>query len=68
MVMLYIICHMSFFTFLGLEGGHGGDRFDLFLYFTVNRMFVTKGTEFSQFQSTGRIMSILLSNISGNAH
>lgn len=66
--MLYILLYnMSFFIFLGLEGGHVGDRFDLFLYLPVNRMFVTKGTEFSQFQSTRRIMSILLSNISGNA-
>ena len=30
-------------------------------------MFATKGTEFSQFQSTRCIVSILLSNISGNA-
>jgi len=33
----------------------------------MNGMFVTIGTEFSQFQPTRRIMSILLSNISGNA-
>lgn len=59
---------MSFFVFLGMEGGHASDRFDLFLYLPVNRMFVTRGTEFSQFQSTRRIMSIFLSNISGNAH
>lgn len=59
---------MSFFVFLGIEGGHASDRFDLFLYLPVNRMFVTRGTEFSQFQSTRRIMSIFLSNISGNAH
>lgn len=32
----------------------------------MNRMFATKGTEFSQFQSTRRIVSILLSNISRN--
>jgi len=32
----------------------------------VNRMFATKGTEFSQFQSTRCIVSILLSNISRN--
>lgn len=33
----------------------------------MNRMLVTIGTKFSQFQSTRRIVSILLSNISGNA-
>lgn len=38
----------------------------LFLYLCVNRMFATKGTEFSQFQSTRCIVSILLSNISRN--
>lgn len=59
---------MSFFIFLGTEDWHTSGRLDLFLYLPVNRMFVTTGTEFSQFQSTRRIMSILLSNISGNAH
>lgn len=33
----------------------------------MNRMLVTIGTKFYQFQSTRRIVSILLSNISGNA-
>lgn len=59
---------MSFFIFLGTEDWHTSGRLDLFLYLPVNRMFVTTGTEFSQFQSTRRIMSILLSNISVNAH
>lgn len=61
---------MSFFPVLSLEGWHGwhmGTRFDLFLYLPMNRMFVTIGTEFSQLQSTRCIVSILLSNISGNA-
>ena len=40
---------------------------DLFLYLPMNRMFETIGTKFSQFQSTRRIVPILLSNISGNA-
>jgi len=48
------------------EGWHTSDQFSLFLYLPVNRMFATTGTEFSQFQSTRRIVSILLSNISGN--
>lgn len=61
--MLYIICNFS----SSLEDWHTSGRFDLFLYLPMNRMFVTTGTEFSQFQSTGRIVSILLSNISGNA-
>ena len=36
-------------------------------YLPVKRMFETMRAEFSQFQSTRRIVSILLSNISGNA-
>lgn len=59
---------MSFLIFLGRVTYKRSDRFDLFLYLPVNCMFVTKRTEFSQFQSTGRIMSILLSNISGNTN
>ena len=41
-------------------------RFDLFFYLSMNCMLVTIGTEFFQFQSTGCVVSILLSNISGN--
>lgn len=66
--MIRYIYNMSFLIFLEMEGGHTSDRFDLFLYLPVNRMFITRGTEFSQLQSTRRIMSIFLSNISGNAH
>ena len=58
---------MSFLIFLRTEDRHTSDRLNLFLYLPVNRMFITTGTEFSQLQSTRRIMSILLSNISGNA-
>lgn len=56
---------MSFFMFLGRVTNR--PAFDLFLYLPMNRMFVTIGTEFFQFQSTRRIVSILLGNISGNA-
>jgi hypothetical protein len=59
---------MSFLIFLGRVTYKRSDRFDLFLNLPMNCMFVTKGTEFSQFQSTRRIMSILLSNISGNTN
>ena len=41
-------------------------RLDLFLYLSMNCMLGTVGTEFSQFQPTGCVASILLSNISGN--
>lgn len=41
-------------------------QFDLFLYLSMNCMLGTIGTEFSQFQPTGCVASILLSNISGN--
>ena len=41
--------------------------FNLVLYLPMNRMLVTIRTEFSQFQSTRCIVSILLSNISGDA-
>lgn len=58
---------MSFLIFLRTEDWYTSDWLDLFLYLSVNGMFITTGTEFSQFQSTRRIMSILLSNISGNA-
>ena len=58
---------MSFLIFLRTEDRHTSDWLNLFLYLPVNRMFITTGTEFSQLQSTRRIMSILLSNISGNA-
>ena len=61
--MLYIICNFS----SSLEDWHTSGRFDLFLYLPMNRMFVTTGTEFSQFQPIRRIASILLSNISRNA-
>ena len=49
-----------------MEGWHTHVPFDLFLYLPMNRMFVTIGTEFFQFQSIRRIVSIFLSNISGN--
>lgn len=61
MYIIYVICSGS------LEGWHTRVLFDLFLYLLMNRMLVTIGTEFSQFQSAGRIVSILFSNISGNA-
>jgi len=41
-------------------------QFDLFLYLSMNCMLGTVGTEFSQFQPTRCVASILLSNISGN--
>ncbi len=63
-LLLYRICRFA----SSLESGHANNQFDLFLYLPMNCMFVTRGTEFSQFQSTRRIMSIFLSNISGNAH
>ena len=52
---------------LRLEGWYVGHQFDLFRYLPMNCMFVTIGTEFSQFQSLRRRVSILLSNISVNA-
>ena len=62
--LIYVIFHLPWIG----KGWHTDDRFDLFLYLPMNRMFVTTGTEFSQFQPTRRIVSILLSNISGNPH
>lgn len=51
-----------------LKRRHPSTRFDLyrFLYLPMNCMLETIGTEFSQFQSTRCIVSILLSNISRN--
>lgn len=68
--MVYIIYGIWHFS-SSLEGWHTihtCNRFHLFLYLPMNCIFVTKGTEFSQFQSTRRIVSILLSNISGNTN
>ena len=62
------IYRISFSCFLKVKGRHpstGSDLY-LFLYLPMNCMFETIGTEFSQFQSTRCIVSILLSNISGN--
>lgn len=60
--MFYIECHF----YPSLEGLHTCGRFNLFLYLPMNHMFVTKWTEFSQFQSIRRVVTILFSNISGN--
>lgn len=56
---------MSFCTLASKEK-YAGVWFDLFLYLSMNCMLVTIGAEFSQFQPTGRVASILLSNIAGN--
>lgn len=62
LTMFYIECYF----YPSLEGLHTCARFDLFLYLPMNRLFVTKWTEFSQFQSIRRVVTILFSNISGN--
>lgn len=61
---MYNIC--PFVLLLQKKRRYTDVRFDLFLYLSMNCMFVTIRTEFSQFQSTGCVVSILLSNISGN--
>lgn len=66
-IYLNILCIYNVSFSPSLKEWHKGVRFDLFLYLPMNRMFVTIGAEFSQFQSIRRIVSILLSNISGNA-
>lgn len=69
--ILYIILYTMLFYYIIFTVPWKGDtqapRFDLFFYLPMNRMFITIGAEFSQFQSTGRIVSIFFSNISGNA-
>jgi len=65
---IYIYYILFFFSSVSsLERYEIDDRFRLFLYFRMNRMFGTIRTKFSQFQCTRRIMSILFSNISRNA-
>lgn len=64
--IIYRIYLKTYYFKFSLEGWHTSDPFSLFLYLCVNHMFATTGTEFSQFQPTRRIVSILLSNISGN--
>ena len=68
--MLHIIYGIWHFS-SSLEGWHTihtCNCFHIFLYLPMNCIFVTKGIEFSQFQSTRCIVSILLSNISGNTN
>lgn len=64
-VYIYICYIYNVIFSPSLKGSHAW--FDLFIYLPMNRMFVTIGTEFSQFQSIGRIVLVLLSHISGNA-
>ena len=66
--LICLFIEQNLFLFLGIEGWYTRSvPFNLVLYLPMNRMLVTIRTEFSQFQSTRCIVSILLSNISGSA-